>query len=47
MFENSSDTNVEQMKPFLVLRSDSPENNSLIYDPVEISGIIRLTYVDN
>lgn len=47
MFENSSDTNVEQMKPFLVLRSDSPENNSLIYDPVEITGIIRFTYVDN
>lgn len=47
MFENSSDTNVEQMKPFLVLRSDSPESNGDIYDPVEITGIIRFTYVDN
>lgn len=47
MFENSSDTNVEQMKPFLVLRADSPENNNLIYDPVQVSGIIRFTYVDN
>ena len=47
MFENGSDTNVEQMKPYLILRSDSIQSNSLVYDPCVITGIIRMTYVDN
>lgn len=47
MFENNSDTNVEQMKPYLVLRSDAIESGGNVYDPCQISGIIRMTYVDN
>lgn len=46
-FENGSDTNVEQMKPYLVLRSDAIESGNSIYDPCQVSGIIRMTYVDN
>lgn len=46
-FENGSDTNVEQMKPYLVLRSDAIESGSNVYDPCQITGIIRMTYVDN
>lgn len=47
MFENGSDTNVEQMKPYLVLRSDAVQSGSNVYDPCQITGIIRMTYVDN
>lgn len=46
MFQNGSDTIVEQMKPYLLLRSDVIEGNA-DYDPVAVSGIIRMTYVDN
>uniref|UniRef100_UPI0040471A5E hypothetical protein n=1 Tax=Limnohabitans sp. TaxID=1907725 RepID=UPI0040471A5E len=46
-FENGSDTNVEQMKPYLVLRSDAIESGGDVYDPCQVSGIIRMTYVDN
>lgn len=46
-FENGSDTNVEQMKPYLVLRSDAIESGGNVYDPCQITGIIRMTYVDN
>jgi hypothetical protein len=46
-FKNLSD-DVEQMKPYLLLRSDVLESSSgEDYDPVVISGTIRMTYVDN
>ena len=46
-FKNLSD-DVEQMKPYLLLRSDVLENSAgADYDPVVISGTIRMTYVDN
>lgn len=45
-FKNLSN-DVEQMKPYLLLRSDVIENNGLGYDPVIVSGTIRMTYVDN
>jgi hypothetical protein len=38
---------VEQMKPYLLLRSDVRENNGNFNDPVVVSGTIRFTYVDN
>lgn len=46
-FENGSDTNIEQMKPYLVLRSDAVQSGTDVYDPCQITGIIRMTYVDN
>uniref|UniRef100_UPI004047211A hypothetical protein n=1 Tax=Shewanella sp. TaxID=50422 RepID=UPI004047211A len=48
MFKNLTDE-VETMKPYLLLRSDviSQSNNTVLFDPVAVSGIIRLTYVDN
>ena len=46
-FKNNSN-DVEQMKPYLLLRSDVIESSSGDdYDPVVISGTIRMTYVDN
>jgi len=46
-FKNNSEE-VEQMKPYLLLRSDVIEASSgEDYDPVVISGTIRMTYVDN
>jgi len=46
-FKNNSE-DVEQMKPYLLLRSDVIEASSgADYDPVVISGTIRMTYVDN
>lgn len=45
-FANGSDTEVEQMKPYLLLRSDVIESTT-DYDPIGISGIIRMSYVDN
>ena len=46
-FKNLTD-NVEQMKPYLLLRSDVVENaEGDKFDPVSISGTIRMTYVDN
>lgn len=48
MFQNGSDTIIEQMKPYLLLRSDVIEHATAgDYDPVVVSGQIRLTYVDN
>lgn len=46
MFQNNSD-NVEQMKPYVVLTSDVIEHAGTDYDEVVVSGIIRMTYVDN
>lgn len=46
MFKNNSDE-VEQMKPYLLLRSDVIDADPLFYDPVVVSGTIRMTYVDN
>uniref|UniRef100_UPI0040488D23 hypothetical protein n=3 Tax=Bacteria TaxID=2 RepID=UPI0040488D23 len=37
---------VEQMKPYLLLRSDVIDS-TIDYDPIAVSGIIRITYVDN
>lgn len=45
-FENGSDTTVTQFKPYLLLRSDVIQA-STDYDPIAVSGIIRMTYVDN
>lgn len=46
-FKNLSN-DVEQYKPYLLLRSDVLENNAGDdYDPVVVSGTIRMTYVDN
>lgn len=45
-FNNGSDTEIEQFKPYLLLRSDVIDA-SVDYDPVAISGTIRITYVDN
>jgi len=45
-FKNNSE-DVEQYKPYLLLRSDVRENNGNYYDPVVVSGTIRFTYVDN
>lgn len=47
MFENGSDTVITQMKPYLLFMSDTIDSSLLDYDPVGISGTIRLTYVDN
>ena len=48
MFKNGSDTIVEQMKPYLLLRSDVIDSTGdQDYDPIAISGQIRMTYVDN
>lgn len=46
MFKNNSN-DVEQMKPYLVLTNDMPNAGSEYYDPVSITGQIRMTYVDN
>lgn len=48
-FQNGSETDVAQMKPYLVLRSDVIEgvNGTQDYDPIGITGQIRFTYVDN
>jgi len=46
MFKNNSEE-VEQMKPYLLLRSDVIETSAGGYDPVIVSGTIRMTYVDN
>lgn len=45
-FKNNTE-DVEQYKPYLLLRSDVRENNGNFNDPVVISGTIRMTYVDN
>lgn len=47
-FKNLSEE-VECMKPYLLLRSDVISNNSntIKYDPVAVSGVIRMTYIDN
>lgn len=44
-FKNLSN-DVEQMKPYLILRSDVIDA-SIDYDPIAVTGIIRMTYVDN
>uniref|UniRef100_UPI0040473FEC hypothetical protein n=1 Tax=Polynucleobacter sp. TaxID=2029855 RepID=UPI0040473FEC len=44
-FKNLSN-DVEQMKPYLLLRSDVIDA-TIDYDPITVSGIIRMTYVDN
>lgn len=46
-FENGSDTVITQMTPYILLRSDVIEASPRNYDPVGISGTIRMTYVDN
>lgn len=47
MFQNLSN-NVEQMKPYLLLRSNTSTNSPHDdHDPVFIAGTIRMTYVDN
>ena len=47
MFKNLTDE-CEQMKPYLLLRADTiVDNNDKKYDPVSITGTIRITYVDN
>jgi len=46
MFQNGSDTVVEQMVPYLLLRSDVIDA-TIDYDPIAVSGTIRMTYVDN
>lgn len=45
-FKNNSN-DVEQYKPYLLLRSDVLETTAGGYDPVVVSGTIRMTYVDN
>jgi len=45
-FKNNSNE-VEQYKPYLLLRSDVLESTAGGYDPVVVSGTIRMTYVDN
>ncbi len=45
-FKNLSN-DIEQMKPYLLLRSDVIDANPNDYDPIIVSGIIRITYVDN
>lgn len=45
-FKNLDDETVEQMKPYLVLRSDVIDS-ATDYDPIAVTGIIRMTYVDN
>lgn len=48
-FKNGTDL-VEQYKPYFLLRSDVQENTNVLlndHDPVAVSGIIRMTYVDN
>lgn len=48
-FKNLTDE-VEQYKPYLLIRSDVPDNTNVLlpdYDPVIVSGTIRMTYVDN
>lgn len=45
-FKNNSNE-VEQYKPYLLLRSDVLEAEPNNYDPVVVSGTIRMTYVDN
>uniref|UniRef100_UPI0040489B57 hypothetical protein n=1 Tax=Polynucleobacter sp. TaxID=2029855 RepID=UPI0040489B57 len=45
MFKNLSN-DVEMMKPYLVLRSDVIDA-TIDYDPITVTGIIRMTYVDN
>lgn len=45
-FKNNSNE-VEQYKPYLLLRSDVLESTAGGYDPVIVSGTIRMTYVDN
>lgn len=45
MFKNGTDE-VETMKPYLLLRSDVIDA-AIDYDPVAVTGIIRMTYVDN
>jgi len=47
MFRNGDDSVVEQYKPFLFLTSDCNSDNGTTVDPVEVSGTVRLTYVDN
>lgn len=47
MFQNGSDTIVDQMKPYLLIMSDVPEEGDDRLDRVIISGQIRFTYVDN
>lgn len=47
LFQNGSETEVAQMKPYLVLRSDVIEGDPNDYDPIGITGQIRFTYVDN
>lgn len=46
MFENGSDTIVSMMKPYILIMSDTVDA-SIDYDPVSITGTIRMTYVDN
>lgn len=46
MFFKNGTEEVEQMKPYLLLRSDVIDADT-DYDPVIVSGIIRMTYVDN
>ncbi len=45
-FKNNSNE-VEMYKPYLLLRSDVLESTAGGYDPVIVSGTIRMTYVDN
>ncbi len=49
MFVNGSETDIAQMKPYLILRSDVIDGNGGLesYDPIGITGQIRFTYVDN
>lgn len=48
-FQNGSEVEVAQMKPYLILRSDviNGATPTTSYDPVGITGQIRFTYVDN
>lgn len=48
MFFESGTDNVEQMKPYLILTSDVIEHATTDpYDYVNVSAVIRMTYVDN
>lgn len=47
MFENGSDTVVTMMKPYLLFMADTPFSGGLGFDPISITGTIRMTYVDN
>lgn len=47
MFQNGSDTIVDQMKPYLVFMCDAVVQSGATHDPVKITGQIRFTYVDN